>query len=235
VTADVSDGALVVDVRVGDRLDVAFRAPPGFTVLLGPSGAGKTTTLLAVAGLVRVTSGTVRLGADVLVEGDRQLPPERRRLGMVFQSLALFPHLTGRQNVAYGVAGSRDQRRAAADAWLERLRVAHVADRKPATVSGGEGQRVALARALAMRPRALLLDEPFSALDDAMRAALRDDLARLVHDARLPTLFVTHDARDAQALAQQTIVLSNGRVAQRALSSADSSSAADTGAPAAAR
>jgi ABC-type sulfate/molybdate transport systems ATPase subunit len=204
---------LTVDVRVGTRLDVAFTAPPGFTLLFGPSGAGKTTTLMAIAGLVRASSGVIRLGDDVLVDGARQVAPEQRRVGMVFQSLALFPHLNARDNVAYGLRGpSGAARRAKAEEWLARLRVPHVADRRPATFSGGEGQRVALARALASSPRILLLDEPFSALDDELRSALREDLAKLVADTALPVLFVTHDQREARALAQQTIFMANGRV-----------------------
>lgn len=213
----MSGETLTVDIRVRERVEVCFTAPPGFTVLFGPSGAGKTSTLLTVAGLLRPTSGTIRLGSDpraceILDDAKLHVPPEKRHIGLVFQSLALFPHLTARENVEYGVRGERRARRATADEWLERLHVTHVAARRPATFSGGEGQRVALARALATQPRVLLLDEPFSALDDSLRESLRADLAKLVAEARIPVLFVTHDQREASALASQIVVLAEGRV-----------------------
>ncbi len=212
---------LDVDVRVAareaneDRVVVAFRAGPGFTVLFGPSGAGKTTTLMAIAGLVRPRAGSIRLDDTVFFDGDapqREVAPHRRRISLVFQSLALFPHLSAAENVAYGIAAPRLQRREQALSWLQRFRVGHVARRRPETLSGGEGQRVALARALAAEPRALLLDEPFSALDDELRVALRDDLRSIVDERQLPVVFVTHDRAEARALGQQVVLMSEGRV-----------------------
>src|SRR6185436_19205328 len=136
---------LRVEAFVPQRLDAAFTAPPGITVLFGPSGAGKSTCLSVIAGLLTPKRGRVALGSEDLTA----LPPHRRRVALVFQSLALFPHLSALQNVAYGARV--DPRR-----WLERMRVAHAADRRPPQLSGGEAQRVALARALASEPRVLL-------------------------------------------------------------------------------
>ncbi|MDP2339690.1 MAG: ABC transporter ATP-binding protein [Deltaproteobacteria bacterium] len=208
-----AEGALDVDIQVRergalDRVDVAFHAAPGFTVLFGPSGAGKTTTLMAIAGLVTPRAGSIKLGGTDLTN----VPAHRRRISLVFQSLALFPHLTATENVAYGVRAPRAQRRDQALAWLRRLRVEHVATRRPDTLSGGEGQRVALARALATDPQALLLDEPFSALDDALRVSVREDLRTIVDERKLPVVFVTHDRGEAQALAQHVVLMSEGRV-----------------------
>jgi ABC-type sulfate/molybdate transport systems ATPase subunit len=212
----MSTDALHVDIRVGSRLDVRFTAAPGVTVLFGPSGAGKTTTLLAIAGLVQPSSGSIRLGDTVLFDDvtHTHVPVHQRHAGLVFQSLALFPHLTARDNVAFGMRGNRAQRRQQATQWLERLQVAHVADRRPHTFSGGEAQRVALARTLATEPRVLLLDEPFSALDDPLRVAIREDLQRILIERPIPVLFVTHDRSEARALADHVVVLAQGRVGQ---------------------
>jgi molybdate transport system ATP-binding protein len=168
--------------------------------LVGPSGAGKTSVLRVVAGLA---PGGVRLDD----EDWTHLPPERRRVGFVFQDYALFPHLTVRGNVAYaGPVGD----------LLERLRIAHLADAKPRDLSGGERQRVALARALARDPAVLLLDEPLAALDAHTKAQVRHELAELLRELRLPTLLVTHDYEDAAALADEVGVLVDGRLRQLA-------------------
>jgi len=197
--------ALVVDIayRRGDlALEVAFAAGPGFTALVGPSGVGKSTTLALIAGLLRPSRGVIRCGDQVFFDGQRSVPPEQRRVGLVFQSLALFPHLDVLGNVAYGARGAVTPAE-----WLARCEVGRLARRRPATLSGGEAQRVALARALAMEPRVLLLDEPFSALDADLRHGLRETVRRLVGEAGIPTVLVTHDAADAAALATQTIRL----------------------------
>jgi molybdate transport system ATP-binding protein len=214
--------ALVLDVRVvverpdGFRLDVAFEVPRGITVLFGPSGAGKSTTLAAIAGLVQPSAGAVRLGDEVWFDAARRIDRkiEARKVAYVFQSLALFPHLTAVDNVAYGAAraATRAERRQRARAFLEKLHVAHLADRKPSTFSGGEAQRVALARALAIEPRIVLFDEAFSALDPALRRDLVADVRVFLHELDVPALVVTHDAAEARTLGDRAIRLEHGKV-----------------------
>jgi molybdate transport system ATP-binding protein len=177
--------------------------------LVGPSGAGKTSVLRAITGLVRPPRGRVALGEDVWLDSERHLfrKPDERRVGLVFQEYALFPHLTVRQNVAF--AGKER-----ADEYLERFRITHLADAKPAALSGGERQRVALARALARGPGVILLDEPLSALDPHTKGAVRAELQELLHELALPTILVTHDFEDAAALADQVGVLVDGHLRQ---------------------
>ena len=169
------------NAELGFTLDVALDFGPGLSVLFGPSGSGKTTILSAIAGLLRPATGSVTLAGETLFDAQRRidLAPDRRRVALVFQSLALFPHLDALGNVAYGVPGTstKAERSERANAWLARMRVAHLARRYPSSFSGGEAQRVALARALASEPRALLLDEPFSALDQALVSQLSAELA----------------------------------------------------------
>jgi iron(III) transport system ATP-binding protein len=178
--------------------------------LLGPSGSGKSTTLRLVAGLEDVDGGRVLLdGREVSAPG-RVQPPEQRRVGFVFQSFALFPHLSVAENVAFG---ARDRRRAAALVDL-----VHLGPRRDArihTLSGGEQQRVALARALASAPRVVLLDEPFANLDAALRRHLRDEVATALRASAATAMLVTHDAAEAFALADEVAVMSDGRVLQR--------------------
>jgi molybdate transport system ATP-binding protein len=182
----------------------------GTVALVGPSGAGKTSVLRVVAGLVRPPRGRVVLGREAWLDTARGicLPPERRRVGLVFQEYALFPHLGVRANVAYG-AGGRP-----VDALLERFRIAHLAHAHPRDLSGGERQRVALARALAREPEVLLLDEPLSALDAHTRTEVRGELAELLRGLELPALLVTHDYEDAAALADRVGVVVEGRLRQ---------------------
>jgi molybdenum ABC transporter ATP-binding protein len=184
----------------------------GTTALVGPSGAGKTSVLRVVAGLVRPPRGRVALGGATWLDTGRGvcLPPEQRRVGLVFQEYALFPHLSVQRNVAYG-AGSRP-----VGELLERLRISHLAAARPRELSGGERQRVALARALARDPEVLLLDEPLAALDAHTKAAVRGELAELLRGLELPTLLVTHDYEDAAALADVVGVLVEGRLRQLA-------------------
>jgi ABC-type sulfate/molybdate transport systems ATPase subunit len=184
----------------------------GVVALVGPSGAGKTSTLRVVAGLVEPARGRVSLGGETWLDTERGicLPPERRRAGLVFQEYALFPHLSVRGNVAYGARGRPVQQ------LLERFRVAHLADAHPADLSGGERQRVALARALAREPAMLLLDEPLAALDAHTKSAVRGELAELLRGLGLPTLLVTHDYEDAAALADEVGVVVDGRLRQLA-------------------
>jgi molybdate transport system ATP-binding protein len=176
--------------------------------LVGPSGAGKTTVLRAVAGLVRPESGRIAVDDEVLSDGARAfLPPERRRVGLVFQEYALFPHMTVRQNVEYA-------RRHAADEYLERFRIAHLEHARPHELSGGERQRVALARALARDPQVLLLDEPLSALDAHTKTTVRAELHDLLSELEIPVLLVTHDFEDAAALADEVSVIVEGTIRQ---------------------
>jgi molybdate transport system ATP-binding protein len=200
----------------GFALDVAFEVPPGVTVLFGPSGSGKSTTLAAIAGLLRPASGHIAIGEDVWFDSESKIhiAVHRRRVAFVFQSLALFPHMTALENVGYGIprALGRPARAKRALALLERLRVPHLADRKPRTFSGGEAQRVALARALATSPRVILLDEPFSALDRELRVELIADLRESIRELHLPVLFVTHHREEARALGDRLVLLGGGRV-----------------------
>jgi ABC-type sulfate/molybdate transport systems ATPase subunit len=178
--------------------------------LVGPSGAGKTSALRAIAGLIDPGRGRISVDGERWFDSGLglSLPPERRRVGLVFQDYALFPHLSVRANVAFG-AGGRD-----VDALLERFRIARLAAAHPQELSGGERQRVALARALARDPGVLLLDEPLAALDAHTKAQVRHELVELLRELALPTLLVTHDYEDAAALADEVGVLVEGRLRQ---------------------
>ena len=180
-----------------------LRASPGVTVLFGPSGAGKTSALRALAGLIPLRAGFVRFGADDWTH----LPPEQRAIGYVFQSSALFPHLSVEENVRFG-APSADL----ASSWLERLRLSALAKRRPSSLSGGEAQRVALARALARQPKVLLLDEPFSSLDDARRDELLLEVKAVVEREQLVTVFVTHDRAEGERLGGTFVPMNAGCV-----------------------
>ncbi len=195
-------------------LDVAFDAPPGITVLFGPSGAGKSTTLAAVAGLVRPSGGNISLGGEIWFDDKTDKPVHKRGAAFVFQSLALFPHMTALQNVAYGIerALPADERRRRAAQMLERMHVGHLADRRPRTFSGGEAQRVALARAFATRPRIVLLDEPFSAMDRDLRLSLAADVRGFADEAGIPFVHVTHHRNEARALADRVVLVERGKV-----------------------
>lgn len=197
------------------RLDVDVESDATVTAIMGPSGAGKTTLLQCIAGVVRPRAGRVVLDGERLFDGEARVfvPPHRRRVAMVFQSLALFPHLTVWENVAYGIRGADARaRRDVARAWLERVRASGLAERAPSTLSGGEAQRVALARALASAPRLLLLDEPFSALNQALRVELGALLRELLDEASVPTLLVTHDLADARRMASRILQMDAGRI-----------------------
>ena len=197
--------------------DVCFEIPAGKTVaVVGPSGAGKSTLLGVISGLVRPTRGRVALGAEVWVDTAARvaLPIEARHCAYLFQALALFPHLDALANVAYAVprAVPRAERRARAAALLAKVGVAHLGPRRPRTYSGGEAQRVALARALAMAPSVVLLDEPFSALDRALKIQLAGLVRGLVDELGVPLVYVTHSTGEARALADRAIRLEHGKV-----------------------
>jgi ABC-type sulfate/molybdate transport systems ATPase subunit len=191
------------------RLAVALSVGRETLALAGPSGAGKTTVLRGVAGLHRPDEGRIALGGDVWFDAARGIdrPPERRSAGLVFQDYALFPHLSVRENVAFG---GRER----AGELIERFGIGHLADERPGRLSGGERQRVALARALARDPGVLLLDEPLSALDAQTRTGVRDELHDVLAELALPAILVTHDFADAAALADRVGVLVDGRIRQ---------------------
>jgi molybdate transport system ATP-binding protein len=196
-------------------LDVVFEAPPGFTILFGASGAGKTTLLNCVAGITRPDSGHIRVRGAVLFEGGEglSLPVAERRVGYVFQDLALFPHLTAAENIAYGLARlDRREQKSRTDAILSSFRIAHLRHRKPAQISGGERQRVALARALVTDPRVLLLDEPLAALDLPTKSLIVDDLRAWNERHRVPILYVTHSRDEVFALGERVLVMERGRI-----------------------
>jgi ABC-type Fe3+/spermidine/putrescine transport system ATPase subunit len=179
--------------------------------LLGHSGSGKSTLLSIVAGLQAPLAGSVWFGGQDIT----QWPPERRRFALMFQDFALFPHLNVLDNVAFGLLEQRQdkrQARAQAQAMLDLFGLSAQAQQKTWQLSGGEQQRVALARALVTHPRALLLDEPFSALDADLRTSLRDEFRTRIQGAGMPTLLVTHDASEARAMAHRAVRLVNGRL-----------------------
>jgi iron(III) transport system ATP-binding protein len=204
------------DVAAVDGVDLDV--PRGLVLaLLGPSGCGKTTMLRLIAGFEHPSAGTVEVDG-VLVAGDGAwVPPERRRVGMVFQDYALFPHLTVAGNVAYGLRGrSRAQTRARVAEVLDLVGLTGLEQRYAHELSGGQQQRVALARALAPEPAVILLDEPFSNLDAALRAKVRADVRRILAEASATAIFVTHDQEEAFAVADEVAVMRDGRIAQRA-------------------
>jgi putative spermidine/putrescine transport system ATP-binding protein len=188
-------------------------APGELVALLGPSGCGKTTALRSLAGLEQLDSGRVLLdGRDIT-----DMPASRRDMGMVFQAYSLFPHLTARENVAFGLRLRRksgSERRRVADRLLELVHLANQGNRYPHELSGGQQQRVALARALAIEPQVLLLDEPLSALDAKVRTTLRDEIRRIQTEVGITTVFVTHDQDEALAIADRVAVIFAGCVAQ---------------------
>jgi len=196
-------------------LDVFLTVIPGITILFGPSGAGKTTLLDCIAGLTIPDSGKIAVGDRVLFDHARQtnLPVQNRKVGYVFQDLALFPHLTIGRNVEYGLAGrGTGERKNQSDAILESFRIAHLRERKPREISGGERQRVALARSLVTGPSILLLDEPLAALDAGTKSKIIDDLRawNAAHD--IPILYITHNREEVFALGDRVLVLENGRI-----------------------
>ncbi len=194
-------------LRVLDGLSLSL-AQDEILMLVGPTGCGKSTLLNAVAGLVPLAAGSVALG-DWSADASQPVPPEKRQLGMVFQDFALFPHLSVQENVTFRV-GDRRQ----ADRWIARLGLEALRDARPARLSGGQKQRVALARALAHEPRLMLLDEPLSNLDAALKESLRWDIREALKAAGIPALWVTHDQAEALSVGDRLGVLHEGRLVQ---------------------
>jgi molybdate transport system ATP-binding protein len=197
------------------ELEVEASLPPGITILFGPSGAGKTTLLDCIAGLVRPDVGRISTHETVLFDRARgiNLAPQLRRVGYVFQDLALFPHLTVQGNVEYGLSRfDTEERRRRSAAILESFRIAHLRSRRPGKISGGERQRVALARALVIDPAILLLDEPLAALDAVTKSKIVDDLRAWNQEHGVPIVYVTHSREEVFALGERVIVLEDGRV-----------------------
>jgi molybdate transport system ATP-binding protein len=199
-------------------LDISLACPPGeLLALVGPSGAGKSTILRSICGLYRPASGHVICDGETWFDTVRSiaLPAHRRRAGLVFQAYALFPHMTALGNVMAAMSHlPRPERQARAEALIEMVHLTGLEQRKPAELSGGQQQRVALARALARDPLALLLDEPFSAVDRPTRRGLHDELQQLRQEVRIPILLVTHDLDEAVRLADRLAVLDHGALLQ---------------------
>ena len=194
---------------------VSLHVPPGATAaLLGPSGCGKTTLLRLLSGLDRPETGIIEVGGRILTSPTVFVPPEDRRIGMVFQDWALFPHLDVARNVGFGLPRPERRESPRIDAALAMVGLDGLGHRMPDTLSGGQQQRVALARALAPEPSVLLLDEPFSNLDASLRHQIRTDVHRLLVSLGVTTVFVTHDQGEAFVLGDQVVVLHDGRVAQ---------------------
>ncbi len=190
--------------------DVTFALPDGeIFALLGPSGSGKTTTLRALAGFEPITAGRILLDGAVIQTPDHSMPTEERGIGFVFQEHALFPHLTVRRNIEFGV-----ERGADVTPMLELLEIGPLADRMPHALSGGERQRVALARALAPNPSLLLMDEPFASLDKGLREAVRRRVADYLRERHMTVLVVTHDQEEALSFAHRLAVMRNGKIEQ---------------------
>jgi iron(III) transport system ATP-binding protein len=205
--------------RYGDTYalrDVTLEVPAGKVLcLLGPSGCGKTTLLRIAAGVERPSSGRVLIDDQEVAGPNRYVPPEKRGIGLMFQDFALFPHLTIRDNVAFGLRSlSKAEAKAEALAALERVGLAHYASAYPHILSGGEQQRVALARAIAPRPGVLLMDEPFSGLDSQLRESMREDTLAIVHEARATCIVVTHDAEEAMRMGDCVALMRKGRIVQ---------------------
>lgn len=201
------------DQTVVDQVDLALE-PGLITALLGPSGAGKSTLLRLFAGLERPDAGTVSIGQTILSGPQTMVPAEKRRIGLIFQDFALFPHLTAQKNIAFGLTDKRTAMDQAAE-WLTKINLQHRADAYPHQLSGGEQQRIAIARALAPKPLAILMDEPFSGLDPALREDVRQTALAIIKRSQVPALLVTHDATEAMLSADHLVIMRNGKIAQQ--------------------
>jgi iron(III) transport system ATP-binding protein len=196
---------------------VSLRIMPGqVTCLLGPSGCGKSTTLRMIAGVEMQDSGTIHVDGKLICDTIYRVPPERREIGLMFQDFALFPHLTVGDNVGFGLkSGTRAERRARVEELLVRVDLMRFIDGYPHQLSGGEQQRVALARALAPRPRIMLMDEPFSGLDNRLRDGIRDETLSILKEEDTAVLLVTHEPEEAMRMADEIALMRDGRIVQQ--------------------
>jgi len=205
----------VFDARtVIDALSLRLEAGQ-VTCLLGPSGCGKSTTLRIAAGVDRQSSGRVLINGVEVSSGRQHLPPEKRSIGLMFQDFALFPHLSVAQNVGFGLTLPKRDRAARIEELLDRVDLSHFGPKYPHQLSGGEQQRVALARALAPRPRVMLMDEPFSGLDNRLRDGIRDETLSLLKEENTAVLLVTHDPQEAMRMADQIALMRGGQIVQQ--------------------
>ncbi len=203
------EGRVVVD-------DVSLRVMPGHvTCLLGPSGCGKSTTLRMIAGVEMQDSGEIHVDGDLVCDTAFRLPPERRHIGLMFQDFALFPHLNVEQNVAFGLSGGKAAKAARVSELLDRVGLSQYYAAYPHELSGGEQQRVALARALAPRPRIMLMDEPFSGLDNRLRDGIRDETLDILREEDTAVLLVTHEPEEAMRMADEIALMRDGRIVQQ--------------------
>lgn len=203
------DGRVVVD-------DVSLCVAPGqVTCLLGPSGCGKSTTLRMIAGVEMQDEGEIRVDGRLICGRDTHMPPEQRNIGLMFQDFALFPHLSVGDNVAFGLTGERDEAARRVDALLERVGLTAFRRAFPHELSGGEQQRVALARALAPRPKIMLMDEPFSGLDNRLRDGIRDETLEILREQDTAVLLVTHEPEEALRMADEIALMRRGRIMQK--------------------
>lgn len=197
------------------ELNVSIAISSGITILFGASGAGKTTLLNCIAGVTHPDAGEIEINGRILYDSAKKLciPPQQRGIGYVFQDLALFPHLSVEKNIAYGLGKISDsERRSKLESILQSFGIAHLRNRKPGEISGGEKQRVALARALAINPSALLLDEPMAALDRPTKSRIMEDLRVWNEQRQIPILYVTHNREEVFALGAAVVVMENGRI-----------------------
>ena len=202
------EGRRVVD-------SVSLQIQPGqVTCLLGPSGCGKSTTLRMIAGVERQDSGEIFVDGTLVCDGAFTVPAERRNIGLMFQDFALFPHLKVGENVAYGLSGPRADKEARVKEMLARVEMAAFIDAYPHQLSGGEQQRIALARALAPRPKVMLMDEPFSGLDNRLRDGIRDETLSILKEENTAVLLVTHEPEEAMRMADQIALMRDGRIVQ---------------------
>ena len=203
------EGRVVVD-------NVSLKIMPGqVTCLLGPSGCGKSTTLRMIAGVEMQDSGTIHVDGNLICDTVFRIPPERREIGLMFQDFALFPHLSVADNVGYGLKGSKASKRARIEELLARVDLLRFIDGYPHQLSGGEQQRVALARALAPRPRIMLMDEPFSGLDNRLRDGIRDETLSILKEEDTAVLLVTHEPDEAMRMADEIALMRDGRIVQQ--------------------
>lgn len=203
------DGRAVVD-------DVSLQIQAGqVTCLLGPSGCGKSTTLRMIAGVEMQDSGQIYVDGRLICDTVFRVPPERREIGLMFQDFALFPHLSVADNVAFGLKGSKEEKRARVEELLQKVSLTRFIDEFPHQLSGGEQQRVALARALAPRPRIMLMDEPFSGLDNRLRDGIRDETLTLLKEEDAAVLLVTHEPEEAMRMADEIALMRGGKIVQQ--------------------